>query len=101
VLGSGTSESDVRDVIANGHDACERSAFPQGEVLRGQVPPCGPRGRVALAPDEPWTMPANAWGTPQYSLDPCPTVGPEGTRTATGLVAISLLPSGKLCRALW
>lgn len=33
-------ETRVHDVIANGHDACERWMFPQGGVLRGQVPPC-------------------------------------------------------------
>jgi len=33
-------ETHVHDAIANGHDACARSMFPQGEVLRGHIPPC-------------------------------------------------------------
>jgi hypothetical protein len=37
---NGSPETRVHDVIANGHDACERSMFPQGEVLRGHIPPC-------------------------------------------------------------
>jgi hypothetical protein len=41
VLGGATPETAIHDVIANGHDACERAWFPQGQVLRGQVPPCG------------------------------------------------------------
>ena len=40
VLGGPTPETRVHDAVANGHDACERSMFPQGEVLRGHVPPC-------------------------------------------------------------
>lgn len=39
-LGGTSPETRVHDVIANGHDACERPMFPQGEVLRGQIPPC-------------------------------------------------------------
>jgi hypothetical protein len=39
-LGGVSPETRVHDVVANGHDACERSMFPQGEVLRGQIPPC-------------------------------------------------------------
>jgi hypothetical protein len=44
VLGGATAETRVHDVIANGHDSCERSMFPQGGVLRGQVPPCRSEG---------------------------------------------------------
>jgi hypothetical protein len=40
VLGGATPETRVHDAIANGHDACERAMFPEGEVLRGQIPPC-------------------------------------------------------------
>jgi hypothetical protein len=43
---NGTPETRVHDAIANGHDSCERSMFPQGEVLRGQIPSCaGPERR--------------------------------------------------------
>jgi len=38
--GKDTEETRVHNVIANGHEACERSEFPQGEVLRGHTPPC-------------------------------------------------------------
>lgn len=40
-LGGASPETRVHDAIANGRDACERSWFPQGGVLRGQIPPCG------------------------------------------------------------
>ncbi len=39
-LGHEPVETRVHDVIANGHDACERSMFPEGGVLRGQFPSC-------------------------------------------------------------
>ena len=42
-LGGMSAETRVHDVVADGRDACERSAFPQGGVLRGQLPPCTPR----------------------------------------------------------
>src|SRR5580658_2913175 len=43
---NGTPETRVHDAIANGHDSCERSMFPQGEVLRGHIPSCaGPERR--------------------------------------------------------
>jgi rRNA maturation protein Nop10 len=54
-LGGVTPETRVRDVIANGHDACNRGMFPEGGVLRGQVPPCGGESHyaapVSFAPD--------------------------------------------------
>jgi hypothetical protein len=39
-LGGMSPETRVHDVIANDRDACERSMFPQGEVLRGAISPC-------------------------------------------------------------
>jgi hypothetical protein len=51
-LGGATAETRVHDAIANGHDSCERSMFPQGGVLRGQVPPCqseGPSSALVFA----------------------------------------------------
>lgn len=102
VLGGATPDSHVRDVVANGRDACERSTFSRGGVLRGQIPACGPKVIVALHPEDfLWTASASSWAPPQYSLGPCPTVRWEGPRATTGLAAISLLPSGKLCRELW
>jgi hypothetical protein len=44
---NGTPETRVHDAVANGHDACERSMFPQGEVLRGHIPPCAPPERLS------------------------------------------------------
>jgi hypothetical protein len=69
VLGGATPETRVHDAIANGRDACERAMFPQGEVLRGQVPPCSKdsqRSSVALSPHEanavaPPTLPSWLW----------------------------------------
>jgi hypothetical protein len=102
VLGGATPDSHVSDVIANGRDSCERSMFSQGAVLRGQIPACGAKSVVAPEPNDLlWTERVSSWGPPQYSLGPCPSVRREGTRTPTGLAAISLLPSGKLCRELW
>ena len=49
VIGGDTPETRVHDVIANGHDACERSGFPQGDVLKGHIPPCGPKVIVRAA----------------------------------------------------
>jgi len=48
VLGGDTPETRVHDVVANGHDACERSGFPPGQVLDGQPRPCSVAGRVAV-----------------------------------------------------
>jgi hypothetical protein len=46
-LGGVSPEMRVHDAIANGRDACERAGFPQGEVLRGHLPPCGGERSVA------------------------------------------------------
>jgi hypothetical protein len=43
-LGGATPETRVHDAVANGRDSCERPMFPQGGVLRGQVPPCQSEG---------------------------------------------------------
>jgi hypothetical protein len=39
-LGGNSPETRVHDAIANDRDACERSTFPPGEVLRGAISPC-------------------------------------------------------------
>jgi hypothetical protein len=54
-LGGATPETRVHDAVANGHDACERAMFPQGEVLRGQVPPCGKESLTAFSLHLPTT----------------------------------------------
>jgi hypothetical protein len=102
VLGGATPEARVHDVVANGHDACERSAFPQGEVLRGQTPPCASKEGVARVLSFPRTAPPAAWVSPGYSLGVCPGAAPELTRAELGLVAVSLYSSRELvCRDLW
>jgi len=65
-IGGDSPETRVHNVIANGHDACERSGFPEGEVLRGHTPPCDvertsgaytawrPEPAVSRAPVLPW-----------------------------------------------
>jgi len=53
----GSSETRVHDVIANGPDACERAMFPQGEVLRGQVPSCTPPERLRTQARAPAASP--------------------------------------------
>jgi len=50
VINGGTAETHVHDVVANGRDACERSWFPPGEVLRGQIPPCVKKERLPATP---------------------------------------------------
>jgi hypothetical protein len=50
LINGGTAETHVHDVVANGRDACERSWFPPGEVLRGQIPPCVKKERLRAVP---------------------------------------------------
>src|SRR5579863_4527831 len=57
---NGTPETRVHDAIANGHDACERAMFPQGEVLRGQVPPCGNESHSKASASTPKAAAAGA-----------------------------------------
>jgi hypothetical protein len=75
----GTPETRVHDAIANGPDACERAMFPQGEVLRGHLPPCSKESSASavgavptaaaveaplsrLYPACPASRPALTWG---------------------------------------
>jgi hypothetical protein len=98
----GTPETRVHDVIANGHDACERNAFPQGEVLRGQVPPCNPTER---APGVPAFVPtpagSSAWLPTTYPTSMCPNPGP-GLSTERRMAGLRLSPQSELaCNAPW
>jgi hypothetical protein len=77
-LGGATPETRVHDVIANGRDACERSAFPQGGVLRGQIPPCKSDVRFTLTPHFTPPPPPEAWSPQSYPLEVCP--GPARVR---------------------
>jgi hypothetical protein len=96
LINGGTPENRVHDVIANGHDACERSAFPPGEVLRGQIPPCNPTERLAAAPAFLSAPPPPPPSTPlssRYTLDMCPSAGPGFTGTENGMRPTSVSPS--------
>jgi hypothetical protein len=93
VLGGDTPETRVNDVIANGRDSCERGAFPPGEVLRGQVPPCSTKETVAGVPA---FMPRSARTSPSHPLRVCPSGGPGLVSTEKGLAAISLPSYGGL-----
>ncbi len=87
----GTPETRVHDVIANGPDSCERSSFPQGEVLKGHVPPCVKKERLARVPDFIWPPPPpSAWISPLYPLGVCPSVGLGLSGVEKGMAAISL-----------
>ena len=98
-LGGATLETRVHDVIANGRDACERSAFPPGGVLPGQTPPCSSK-EAALA--IPWTVALSPRATAGYSLRMSPNASPKPSRTELGLAAISFSSSeGLVCRDPW
>jgi hypothetical protein len=105
VLGGATPDARVHDVVANGRDACERSAFPAGEVLRGQIPPCTPRENVATISPVRWTAPRN-----ESPAAPAPMLlpfSPLACSSATQPLAVSNLPlalsweGGLACRSPW
>ncbi|MGA2449077.1 MAG: hypothetical protein ABTD50_10405 [Polyangiaceae bacterium] len=100
-LGGTTPESRVSDVIANGQDACERSGSRQGEVLRGQIPACGPRTSFVANSTDLGSTPATDSSSTQYLSGTCPSFGRSSAATATSLTSISLWPSSRLCRATW
>ena len=103
VLGGTTPETRVHDAVANGRDACERSAFPRGEVLRGQTPPCDLTESVVPAPTAVlWRPPMAESNPPGYPLGMCPHAWPGPTGSERGLTAIRLSKSGKLvCARPW
>jgi hypothetical protein len=97
-LGHDRPETRVHDVIANGHDACERSGFPQGEVLRGHVPPCGAETSVAVTsaaflPGPPPRTRVPPW----HRLGVCARPGPGFTRSETSLTGISVSTRTVVC----
>jgi hypothetical protein len=106
LINGGTPETRVHDVIANGHDACERSAFPQGEVLKGHIPPCVKKERLAAVPDFQWTPPAPPPSTRisrRYTLDMCPSADPGFAGTEKSMAAISPNSSSRelVCNVPW
>ncbi len=70
-LGGATQEDRVHDVIANGRDSCERNAFPQGEVLRGHIPPCVKEKAVGGLHDFWLRPPPSTWEPLDYPLGAC------------------------------
>jgi hypothetical protein len=102
LINGGTPETRVHDVIANGHDSCERSAFPPGEVLRGQIPPCNPTEKVpgvpAFMPTQP---PSSARIPPTYPTSMCPSPGP-GLSTERSMAGLRLSSQSELaCNEPW
>ncbi len=105
-LGGATPETRVHDAIANGRDSCERSAFPQGQVLRGEIPPCVP-GEPASAklPDFRWLLPpARPWQVPGYVAGTCPHAWPgaSGAESGNAMSTLALSSSERLaCSKSW
>ena len=84
-LGGTSPETRVHDAVANGHDACERSMFPQGEVLRGQVPPCSKETPRA------WAQSLRAEPASRFRFCPAP-LPPHAFGSENGLAAFPLPP---------
>jgi hypothetical protein len=109
-LGGVSPEMRVHDAIANGHDACERAGFPQGEVLRGHIPPCGSERSVAKTASFLTRTPATRSELPPsyvrhtYSFSACPS----GARLRSGGIDKDLTASARstpdwwlACDAVW
>ena len=90
-LGGDTPETRVHDVIANGRDACERSSFPQGDVLRGHFPPCSSEKARAIRRDffsQGVQPPSSPWLPPWYPTGVCPKRG-RGFQASETTLALS------------
>jgi hypothetical protein len=99
-LDRGTPESRVHDVIANGHDACDRSGFPEGGALRGQIPPCDTERNVSSIPAFQQQLPSwSAWITPWHGLGVCASEGLGLTRGEVALAGVSSSPEEFVCDA--
>jgi hypothetical protein len=103
VLGGATPETRVHDVIANGPDSCERSGFPPGDVLKGHIPPCVKKERLAKVPDFLWNPPPpSPWMSPWYPRSVCPSARPGLARSEKSMAAVSLSSSPELaCNEPW
>jgi hypothetical protein len=99
----GTPETRVHDVIANGNDSCERSGFPPGEVLKGHIPPCVKKEKLAAVPDVPWTPAPSAGFSARYMLGICPSEEPGLIGTARGMAAAPVSSSSRelVCIQPW
>jgi hypothetical protein len=89
---SDSPETRVHDVIANGHDACERSMFPQGEVLRGQIPACMAPGRRSNPVGLRFPSAVPETSSPRlYWFGGCPAgLAPRALGTERGITAFPL-----------
>jgi len=71
-----TADERVTDVVANGHDACERNTGPG--PLRDQTPPCstveeqGPTVRISAHPSGTTDAGADEWLEHYWRGWPCP-----------------------------
>jgi hypothetical protein len=90
VLGGATPDHRVHDAIANGRDACERSAFPPGEVLRGHIPPCESEESKPQSVTFSRAPSTKEPILPSYWLDLCPWNGVGITRAELGLTAVGV-----------
>ena len=72
VLDGQSPETRVHDAVANGHDSCERAGFPQGEVLRGHLPPCKRENLAKPVAFQPYPAFAGASFAVSYPLGFCP-----------------------------
>ncbi len=101
-LDGDTPETHVHDAIANSGDACERSGFPPGEVLRGHVPPC-PTEKVAAT--VPLIVPAPpllaTWPPPWEGLGVCASDGAGLARREVILTGISVARRTVVCQEPW
>ncbi len=101
-LGKDTPETRVHDIVANGHDACERSAFPQGGVLRGQVPPCATEsGPPATSGFVPQPSPPPASSAQWHGFGVCASAGEGFERTELPLAGASLASADLVCDGQW
>jgi hypothetical protein len=99
-LGKDTPETRVHDVIANGHDACERTGFPPGEVLRGHVPPCSTEKSAPVVTTffgEP--RPPRAWVTQWHGFGVCGRDGTGFARAEVSVPGLSVSPGDIVCDA--
>lgn len=100
-LSGDTRETRVHDVIANAHDACERSSFPAGEVLRGQTLPCATEKNVSasveLVPGPTPRRGVRSW----HGLGVCASAGTGFTRSEVSLTGVSLMEAEELVCEPW
>jgi len=102
-LGGTSPETRVHDVVANGRDACERNAFPQGSVLRGKSPKCGSDEPVVGALDfTPTPPPPVLWLGPPYGFRPTTyCTPPRQVGAVTELESLWFPPAEMVCTSAW